>query len=49
MKTENGNIEEKLLHPMNGGVMLIVDLILLAALDFCLPLVFASRYMAISV
>ena len=34
MKTENRNIEEKLLHPMNGGVMLIVDLILLVACGF---------------
>ena len=34
MKTENRNIEEKLLHPMNGGVILIVDLILLVACGF---------------
>lgn len=38
MKTENRNIEEKILHPANGVVMLIVDLILLAAFGFMLAI-----------
>ncbi len=36
MKTENKNIEEKILHPVNGVVMLIVNFILLAAFGFLL-------------
>ena len=31
MKTEVRNIEEKIIHPVNGAVMLIVNLMLLAA------------------
>ena len=33
MMTEERNIEEKIIHPVNGTVMLIVNLILLVA--FC--------------
>lgn len=38
MKTENRNIEEKILHPANGVVMLVVDLILLVAFGFLLAI-----------
>lgn len=31
MMTEERNIEEKIIHPVNGAVMLIVNLILLVA------------------
>ncbi len=34
MKTENRNIEEKILHPANGVVMLVINLIVLVAFGF---------------
>ena len=34
MKTEDRNIEEKILHPANGVVMLVINLILLVAFGF---------------
>ncbi|MCR1919904.1 SPFH domain-containing protein [Frisingicoccus caecimuris] len=34
MKTENKNIEEKILHPANGVVMLVINLIILVAFGF---------------
>lgn len=34
MKTENRNIEEKILHPTNGVVMLVINLIVLVAFGF---------------
>lgn len=34
MKTENRNIEEKFLHPANGVVMLVINLIVLVAFGF---------------
>ena len=34
MKTENQNIEEKILHPANGVVMLVINLIILVAFGF---------------
>lgn len=36
MKTENRNIEEKILHPANGVVMLVINLIVLVAFGFLL-------------
>ncbi len=38
MKTENRDIEEKILHPANGVVMLIINLILLVAFGFLFAL-----------
>ena len=34
MKPENRNIEEKILHPANGVVMLVINLIVLVAFGF---------------
>lgn len=34
MKTENKNIKEKILHPANGVVMLVINLIILVAFGF---------------
>lgn len=34
MKTENRNIEEKILHPANGVVMIVINLIVLVAFGF---------------
>ena len=34
MKTENRNIQEKILHPANGVVMLVINLIVLVAFGF---------------